>query len=328
MLFSIIIPIYNAEKYLPECLDSIVSQVAIEHCEIILINDGSSDASAEIANSYSQKYSYISIIHQKNQGVSAARNQGLINANGQYLVFIDSDDILLDDFFFKLIPTLADSPDIIEFDAERIDSNGKMINKSIFYRDIKNIKIEELKDSKNRFSKEAQYYLWGRVIRKDNIANHFFNENISYCEDALYLTECYYQAKYIKTISCSLYRYRQHGNNITADKTHKNVEELNILIKFIISHIHSLQDTSKKTFYLNLLVNMVHLRKSMNVLLHNSFVPDKETYNQIKIIKHFYTQGLTTHPTAILALRRWSLRLPRLTNILILIKRYLQREWF
>lgn len=87
---SIIVPFYNVEEYLKECIDSLLNQDVPR--EIILVNDGSTDSSGIIADSYQQTHKQITVIHQENQGVSAARNVGLIHANGEYVLFIDSDD--------------------------------------------------------------------------------------------------------------------------------------------------------------------------------------------------------------------------------------------
>ena len=92
-LFSVIIPIYNCEEYLEECVDSVLGQtIGSEKIEIILVNDGSTDNSAEICKEYEKKYNNILYIEQKNQGVSAARNNGLKHASGELINFIDSDD--------------------------------------------------------------------------------------------------------------------------------------------------------------------------------------------------------------------------------------------
>jgi glycosyltransferase involved in cell wall biosynthesis len=89
-LISIIVPVYNVEEYLKDCVDSLLNQDI--STEIILINDGSTDSSEDIADRYQQQYGQIIVLHQKNQGLSIARNNGLKYATGEYVVFIDSDD--------------------------------------------------------------------------------------------------------------------------------------------------------------------------------------------------------------------------------------------
>ena len=91
MTFSIIIPIYNVEKYLRQCIDSVLAENFLD-CEIILVNDGSPDGCSEICDEYANKYSHIKVIHKHNGGLSDARNAGIKEAKGDYLIFLDSDD--------------------------------------------------------------------------------------------------------------------------------------------------------------------------------------------------------------------------------------------
>lgn len=91
---SIIIPVYNSEKYLRRCIDSVTKQDPAD-CQVILIDDGSTDDSFKIMKEEAEKYNYIDIIHQKNQGVSMARNAGLKRAAGEWIYFLDSDDELV-----------------------------------------------------------------------------------------------------------------------------------------------------------------------------------------------------------------------------------------
>ena len=88
---SVIIPVYNVEKYLADCLDSVVNQT-LEDVEIICVNDGSTDSSANILERYSCEYNNITVIKQENQGLSCARNAGVLHARGEYIYFLDSDD--------------------------------------------------------------------------------------------------------------------------------------------------------------------------------------------------------------------------------------------
>ena len=91
---SIIVPVYNAEKFLKKCMDSIVEQETKYHFEVIAVNDGSTDKSIEILNDYKEKYDFIKVINQENGGAAKARNNGINNARGKYISFIDSDDFI------------------------------------------------------------------------------------------------------------------------------------------------------------------------------------------------------------------------------------------
>ena len=93
MLFSIIVPVYNTKPFLHRCLESLINQT-YENLEIILVNDGSTDGSGDICNEYSSRDSRILVIHKENQGLSMARNSGIYAANGNLLIFVDSDDYI------------------------------------------------------------------------------------------------------------------------------------------------------------------------------------------------------------------------------------------
>jgi glycosyltransferase involved in cell wall biosynthesis len=94
-LFSIIIPVYKVEKYLDECVQSVLSQSFTDY-ECILVDDGSPDNCPQICDEYAKKYEQIKIIHKENGGLSDARNVGILQASGEYIVFLDSDDYLAD----------------------------------------------------------------------------------------------------------------------------------------------------------------------------------------------------------------------------------------
>lgn len=104
-LISVIIPVYNVEKYLRRCLDSVIAQT-YQNLEIICVDDGSVDESGKICDQYAVRDARIKVIHQENQGLSAARNKGLDAAEGEYIAFVDSDDYILEDMYKKMLDML------------------------------------------------------------------------------------------------------------------------------------------------------------------------------------------------------------------------------
>lgn len=102
LLVSVIVPVYNVEKYISECIQSIIGQ-SYKNLEIIIINDGSPDNSAQIINEYANKDKRIRVIHQKNNGVASARNKGIDNATGDFIIFVDSDDYITSDHVSHLL---------------------------------------------------------------------------------------------------------------------------------------------------------------------------------------------------------------------------------
>ena len=129
-LISIIVPVYKAEKYLSECIDSIISQT-YENFELILIDDGSPDNSGKICDEYAEKDKRIKVIHKENAGVSSARNIGLDNASGEYIAFIDSDDFVDKQYLEKLHCNLKHN-----------DADISLCRLSYYKKDVANIRRE------------------------------------------------------------------------------------------------------------------------------------------------------------------------------------------
>lgn len=126
MLVSVIVPVYNVQRYLRACVDSILSQT-YDYYEIILVDDGSTDESGKIADELAQSDSRIRVIHQRNGGLSAARNTGLDHAHGDIIQFVDSDDMLETDCLSRCVDCMERmNADCVEFRYRRIDDSGKV----------------------------------------------------------------------------------------------------------------------------------------------------------------------------------------------------------
>lgn len=140
---SVIVPVYNAENWLRECVDSILSQTYC-NLEIVLIDDGSTDSSPTLCDSYAQIYPQIKICHQSNQGLSAARNTGLDMASGSYIFFLDSDDFLEPDALETMYHTLTDTDaDLIIGAYRKVSATGKALEIEGFPYSSKTITISE-----------------------------------------------------------------------------------------------------------------------------------------------------------------------------------------
>lgn len=167
MLLSVIIPIYNVEKYLARCLDSVINQ-SYSNLEIILINDGTPDNSVEIAEFYAQKDQRISIYHQKNAGLSEARNTGMRYATGEYIAFLDSDDWLEPDAYEHLVAILEENDADIAVgrtirtvekkDHEFVKPMIAVLNQKEYIR--KYFKIG---------SQTIEYYVWNKLYKREII---------------------------------------------------------------------------------------------------------------------------------------------------------------
>ena len=205
---SIIIPIYNSEKYINKCVDAILCQT-FKKIEIILINDGSTDKSLEIIESYAKKYDFIKVIDQKNCGVSATRNKGLEVATGNYVMFIDNDDWIETDYvetFYNTITTT--NSDIVIGGYRRINSKNKVLKKTIIsnYIDIYN-----------------QIAPWGKIYKKSYLNNNnIFFRNYVLGEDIYFNCLAYSKTNKIKTIKYCGYNWFYNENSISNTK-HKKI---------------------------------------------------------------------------------------------------------
>lgn len=124
--FSFVLPVYNVENYLSQCVESILAQDFTEY-EIILVDDGSTDSSGSLCDEYAEKYDYIRVIHQVNGGLSEARNTGIRNATGEYILFVDSDDYIASGALSKINQVIEqnDKPDVVFLEAVKVYPDGK-----------------------------------------------------------------------------------------------------------------------------------------------------------------------------------------------------------
>ena len=161
---SVIVPVYNVEKYLKQCLDSIVDQT-LEDLEIVLVDDGSVDSSGTICDEYAKKDSRIEVIHKANGGLSDARNVGISKAKGRYIGFVDSDDYIKEDMYEILLNLIkkydADVSICNLYDV--IDGNECIRNKENGIREYSRLDIlkEVLLD------KNIQSYAWNKLYEKE-----------------------------------------------------------------------------------------------------------------------------------------------------------------
>lgn len=214
-LISIIVPVYNSEKYLRKCLNSIINQT-YRNIEIILIDDGSLDKSGEICDEYAKKDNRIIVIHKKNEGVSAARNTGLDVATGSYISFIDSDDYIDCDLYTKCMEILQkQNADMIKFQYYKTRQDGKVFSSS----SNSLVGFISLKDNNNVFEliiKNNEFpNCWGIIYNYDIIKNLRYNQNLTVAEDWLFVFEAFCKANNIYVLENPLYYYIYNNNSIT-----------------------------------------------------------------------------------------------------------------
>ena len=220
-LISIIIPVYQAEAYLKQCLDSIVSQLDRD-IELIIIDDGSPDKCPKLCDEYAEKYDQIMVIHQNNTGVSLARENGVTHARGKYITFVDSDDWIESDFISsmrKIITTY--SPDIICFGYYRV-IDFKKVSKPFPMQSRLYSKQDIISEIFPKLIEDRHGNYFSNIIAaKVFLRSLYLNNQVRGCkivmgEDAACVKPCVYHANSLYVDSGIYYNYRLTSSSVTA----------------------------------------------------------------------------------------------------------------
>lgn len=281
MLISIVIPIYNAAQYLEQCIKSILNQ-SNTNFELILINDGSTDNSLKICEEYAKIDQRIRIFTQTNQGVSAARNLGLKYSNGEWITFIDADDIIENNY----IPSLdsrTSSLIILNWKELQTENIKEYLSEQYIKKESKISFLNE------HIHKDIIRCPWGKFYKKEIIDNHNiqFNEKFRIGEDTLFVLDYLYYCKNIEVIANSFYKYRTYNN------TSKYKQEINKTLEYFEHFLplyNRLSCNNKHilsllyTFFYGLTLNIE------NPPIYKKWITNKSV---IKILKRlYYSNGI------------------------------------
>lgn len=209
---SIIIPVYNVEKYIRECLDSVKKQT-FKNFEVILINDGSQDNSGAICDEYAATDSRFKVFHKENGGVASARNLGLDNANGEWVTFVDPDDCLVSDKVYEEIFALdINDVDMVKFQLVK----GEILADTIVQENPMQKPMNERILREEQFKSEIYSYgnIWNMIMRRNIIGDLRF-ENIHIGEDGLFMRIAMLGMDRIMEINKAYYFYRYNPNSAT-----------------------------------------------------------------------------------------------------------------
>ncbi len=232
--FSVIIPVYNAEKYIEECVNSILKQ-SYNDFEIILIDDGSTDKSGSICNCLGEKYSKIKVVHQENKGQLLSRCRGAEEAQGEYCIYVDVDDIIYENCLEALSKAIDKflNPDIIGYKLEQVKFSGEKI-----YRDIPLVydKVYDEASKKSIFEKLISTALLNSMCNKCikrecliGCEDKFLKYKSLRCaEDRLQVLECITRAQTIVFIEETLYCYRLFDGSVTRKFEVSQIEKFNM----------------------------------------------------------------------------------------------------
>lgn len=222
--FSIIMPAYNVEDYISRSIDSVLGQ-SEKDFELIIVNDGSTDRTKEICDSYSKKDKRIRVIHKKNGGLSDARNEGVKKSKGEYLIFLDSDDYWDKDLLKELSKTLDNNPDVVRFQIREVTEDN--IKTDYDETGFLNKSGEEAFDliTKYHFVENA----WAYLIKRDYYLKEKFSFKKGMVHEDYGLTPLIIiKAKIVNSISYIGYNYCIRSNSIMTNKDYeKNKKKVN-----------------------------------------------------------------------------------------------------
>ena len=222
MFFSVIVPIYNIEKYIRRCIDSVLSQTFADF-ELILVDDGSPDKCPKICDEYAEKDSRIKVIHKENGGLVSARQAGISKARGNYIFNLDGDDAITPDALMSAYQIILETKaDLVSF-SYRIYTDGKL------GKVVHDLAEEGIYDKKrleeeiypnllsNKNMQNLFYFLWGKAIKKELALKYQMNLHTSIImgEDACCTTPCYLDANLVYMSKKAIYLYTVRGDSIT-----------------------------------------------------------------------------------------------------------------
>ena len=247
---SIIIPVYNVEEYLPQCLDSVLSQT-YQNLEIILVNDGSTDSCAQICDEYALRDHRIKVIHQENGGLSDARNAGLEIATGAFISFVDGDDLLSLDFCQILVQNLIENKaDIVECGFCKFKEVSTLEKTAAITHEEAQIFETEVA-LKLLMTENLKQVVWNKIYRQKVVAALLFPVN-KINEDEYWTYKVFGNSTRIVKIQDELYFYRQQDESIMGRRySLKRLDGLQALeerILYMKQHFPTLHNLAIKAF--------------------------------------------------------------------------------
>ena len=271
-MISIILPVYNTEKYIKDCINSIMKQYYLEF-EVIVVDDGSSDNSINIIKSTIKDDKRFKIYHKRNGGISSARNFGITKASGKYVMFIDSDDCIQYNTLSKMIKYIEDDETAIcKCEYESFIDKYKSYSKNHIIRSLNKIDFfEEILTLKENL------YAWGVLIPKNFFDNIQF-PNGKYFEDMATMYKIYNQANKIYIIDSKLYKYRVNPSSIIHTMNKNKISNYIQAVNSFVNFYKEKYDSNNESINLFLCESYIECYK---------FTTDKKDVSMYKNIYNF-----------------------------------------
>lgn len=235
-MISVVVPVYNSAHYLDKCIQSVLGQT-YEDFELLLVNDGSTDNSAEICKEYEQKDSRVKLIEKPNGGVSSARNEGINNALGEWITFVDSDDWVHEDYLQqRLMLAKQEAADVVYCDAENV------------YRKTSSIfsmpEIINENTQINAWIEARSTYCWVFLIKKELLDKNSirFIEGVRLLEDFNFVLKVLHKTSKVAHVKMPLYFYNKQNSQSAMHNMHRYRDDLKIVFTDLIETFSDNQD--------------------------------------------------------------------------------------
>lgn len=284
---SVIVPVYNTEKYLPRCIESILAQTFTDF-ELILVNDGSTDNSGKICDEYAKKDSRIVVIHKENGGASSARNKGLEIVQGEWISFVDSDDYILVTHF-QSIYTINSNVELKIGEMETFSNDIIRISPIIH-------KIISVSEIISNYKSVNLYSPCSKLYKKNIIVNNGlrFDENVTVSEDLLFNLKYLLLCKRIEFCPNAIYRYNKVENFIdkhplTVHEIKYNLEIISQSIFLLEKHFNINCKTIKEQCYL---LQFSLFQTHQKQISRNEQIKEWRFYRRNKLYKYKFKMNL------------------------------------
>lgn len=282
---SIIMPCYNVERFIEKALKSIFKQSNISF-EILAVDDGSTDKTNEILESYSDHYSNIKIIHQKNQGAGEARNKGLKASTGEYVFFMDPDDWINDNMFSELSVYLNGKFDIVQFETSNINMKTGKASIPTLIGEVKVFKRKKhFPELEEIFTLSHSHVVWNKLFRRDFlIENHLIFPKMKTAEDGFFMLEVLDKFDTMVYIPKVYYNYvfNRSGSSQTKKNPHKILDNL-IVYEKKVTLIEKYQPENRLVIYDEQIFIAISEYRNLNVI--SSYKGFKKEYQAMKTLK-------------------------------------------
>ncbi len=290
LLLSVLIPVYNVESFLPDCIDSILMQ-DFNNYEVILIDDGSTDSSGDICDKYAENHAQISVYHQANKGLILTRKELVEKSKGNYCLFIDSDDFIKPAYFSTVATIIQkNSPDVVMIWYEKYLGDVIKSEKEIKFF-VENALIE-IKDKKKIFKELLGYkynQIWTKVFRKELYDLSMGNRGEllpTMGEDLYQLIPIFYNAKTFYYLNQPFYCYRVNENSITSNFKFSYVTDQIIVLERLFNYFQLLKMSSDS---LSQKIFLLFIQRILLRFIYNTSYSKLEFKEKISRIKRLKT---------------------------------------